>query len=239
MRRALFLLLSASVASGHRLDEYLQATTFSIGKERVQAQITLTPGVAVSSAVMAGIDTDRDGVITEAERHAYARRVLSDLSLSIDGDERKLQLVSVSFPKLEQMKEGLGEIQIDFTADVPGSRGSTRRLSFENRHQLAISAYLVNCLVPEDPDVQVARQQRNYQQSVYQLEYAQRGVEALPMRLAGGVALVLLARFAVLWRRRRALSSSARRRGETGHRISPMAIGKLPLPGAIGVHDPD
>ena len=203
MRRALFLLLSASVASGHRLDEYLQATTFSIGKERVQAQITLTPGVAVASAVMAGIDTDRDGVITVAEHHAYARRVLDDLSLSINGDARKLQLISVAFSKPEQMREGLGEIQIDFAADVPGSRGAARTLSFENRHQAAIAAYLVNCLVPEDPDVHVVRQQRNYEQSVYQLEYAQRGVEALPIWLVGGVTLVLLARFAVLWRQRR------------------------------------
>ena len=211
MRPALFLLLSASVVSGHRLDEYLQATAFSIGKERVQARITLTPGVAVAPAVMAGIDTDRDGVITEAEHHAYAGRVLSDLSLSINGDARKLQLVSARFPKLDQMKEGLGEIQIDFTADVPASHlGSARSLSFENRHQSAISSYLVNCLVPADPDVQVVRQQRNYQQSVYRLEYAQRGVEAAPIWLVVGLAIVLLARFALLWRQRRGGQSGLR-----------------------------
>ena len=55
------LLLAGTPASAHRLDEYLQATTISVEKDRVQAQIRLTPGVAVFSvgapgAVGAGPD---------------------------------------------------------------------------------------------------------------------------------------------------------------------------------------
>ena len=47
-------------------------------KDRVQAQIRLTPGVAVFPIVLAKIDTDADGVISEAEQRAYAERVLGD-----------------------------------------------------------------------------------------------------------------------------------------------------------------
>ena len=57
---AIFLLL-AIPAFPHRLDEYLQATILSIEKDRVQALVRLISGVAVSSVVLASIDTDADG----------------------------------------------------------------------------------------------------------------------------------------------------------------------------------
>ena len=52
---SLLLLTFGTPASAHRLDEYLQATTISLEKNRVQAQIRLTPGVAVAPFVMATI----------------------------------------------------------------------------------------------------------------------------------------------------------------------------------------
>jgi hypothetical protein len=55
MRIAIILFLAAS-ASAHRLDEYLQATIISVEKDRVQAEMRLVPGVAVSSFVLNGIE---------------------------------------------------------------------------------------------------------------------------------------------------------------------------------------
>ena len=49
------LLFVGAPASAHRLDEYLQATTISVEKDRVQAQIRLTPGVTVLPLVLAKI----------------------------------------------------------------------------------------------------------------------------------------------------------------------------------------
>jgi len=114
------LLFVGTPAFAHRLDEYLQATTISVEKDRVQAQIRMTPGVAVFPVVLAHIDTDADGVISEAEQRAYAEGVLGDLSLTIDGDRLQLRLVSSKFANIEEMKEGRGEIQLEFDADVPG-----------------------------------------------------------------------------------------------------------------------
>jgi len=205
------LLLVGTPASAHRLDEYLQATTISLEKDRVQAQIRLTPGVAVFPIVLANIDTDADGVISEAEQRAYAERVLGDLSLTIDGDRLRLQLVSLKFAKIEEMKEGLGEIQLEFDADVPGG-GPNRSLTFENQHQSRIAAYLVNCLVPRDPDIRITAQNRNYQQSFYQLDYMQADVRSGPRSSAwwssssgwlGVAALLLLAGLGFVWRRAR------------------------------------
>src|SRR5262245_36702969 len=116
------LLLAGTPVSAHRLDEYLQATTISVEKDRVEAQIRLTPGVAVFHIVLSRIDTDRDGVISEAERRGYAEEVLRDLSLAVDGDRLPLRLVASKFAKIEEMKEGVGEIELDFEADVPSGR---------------------------------------------------------------------------------------------------------------------
>ena len=169
---AAILLLIAASTHAHRLDEYLQATTISVEKDRVQAQLRLTPGVAVFRRVFATIDTDANGVISEAEQQTYAERVLGDLSLTIDGNHPRLQLVSATFPSIEEIKEGRGEIQLEFTAAVPGG-GPNRRLVFENHHQRRIAAYLVNGLVPRDPDIRITAQKRNYQQSFYQMDYVQ------------------------------------------------------------------
>jgi hypothetical protein len=158
---ALAILLPFGVpALAHRLDEYLQATLISLEKDQVQATLRLVPGVAVSSVVLANIDTDRDSIISASEGRAYAERVLQDLSLEVDGNRLKPRLVSVDFPPIELMKEGLGEIQIGFSADVPRG-GRNRKLIFENHHQSRISAYLVNCLVPRDRNIQVVAQNRN------------------------------------------------------------------------------
>ncbi len=205
------LLLAGMPALAHRLDEYLQGTILSVEKNRLQAQMTLTPGVAVYPIVLAGIDTNADGTISETEQRAYAGQVLGDLSLSIDGHRLTPRLVSMEFPTIEEMKAGRGEIRIEFDADLPGN-GGNRRLTLENHHQSRIAAYQVNCLVPHDRDIRIVAQNRNYSQSLYQLEYVQSDVGSDPLSLAwwsgdrtwlGAVALLLLARFAFLWRQAR------------------------------------
>ena len=166
------LLSFGSPASAHRLDEYLQATTISIDSNRVQAEMRLTPGVAVLSKVLAAIDTNGDGALSEPEQRAYAERVLRDLSLTMNGVHLPLRLISSRFAGIAEMKEGRGDIQLEFRADLP--RTSRRRtLVLENHHQSRISVYLVNCLVPSDPAIQITEQKRNYQQSIYQLDYSQ------------------------------------------------------------------
>jgi hypothetical protein len=211
------LLAIGMPAAAHRLDEYLQAVTISVERDHVQAQMRLTPGVVVFHTVFASIDTDADGVLSEAEKRAYVERVLHDLSLTVDGDRLPLRLISWKFGSIEEMKAGRGDIQLEFRADVP-RRSRSRRLIFENHHQSRIAAYLVNCLVPRDPDIQVTAQRRNYRQSRYELDYAQAGVRSGALSFAGrsgvqgglgAVFLLLCAPFAWRWRRRAGVGKSA------------------------------
>jgi hypothetical protein len=77
MRRIAFIiaataLLLSKAASAHRIDEYLQATIFSLGENRVQASMRMIPGIQVSASVIAAIDANGDGDFSEAEKRAYA-----------------------------------------------------------------------------------------------------------------------------------------------------------------------
>lgn len=166
------VLLFCLPAFPHRLDEYLEATIFSVEKDHIYVWMRLAPGVAVFPAVFASIDTDGDGVISEIEQRAYADNVLGDISLVIDGHSLKPHLMSMNFPEIERLKDGMGEIQIEFVADLPAG-GPNRELIFENHHQKSIAAYLVNCLVPSDGNIRITAQKRNENQSFYQLDFAQ------------------------------------------------------------------
>jgi hypothetical protein len=169
---AAILLSLCAAAFAHRLDEYLQATILSVEQDHVLASMRLIPGVAVSSRIIASIDTNGDGVFSEAEQQAYAQRVLRDLSITVDGRRARPTLLSESFPSLEDLRQGFGEIHIEFTVDLRRS-GHERKIVLENHHQNAISAYLVNCLVPSDPHIRILAQNRNETQSFYQLDYTQ------------------------------------------------------------------
>jgi hypothetical protein len=167
------LLCTAMPAHAHRLDEVLQATTIRLAQDHVTVAVRLTPGVAVFRPFMAAVDTDGDGAISDAEGRAYAERVGRDLSLAIDEHPAPLRLTSWAFPPVEAMRGDSGEIALQFQADVPPG-GPDRTLAFDNHHNLAgaASVYLVNCLVPRDPDLRITAQDRSYNQSTYRLTYA-------------------------------------------------------------------
>jgi hypothetical protein len=157
----------------HRLDEYLEAAMISIERDRVQISMRLVPGVAVLPVVLASIDTNRDGQISESEGQAYAQRIVRDLSLSVNGLALHPKIESVKFPSYGEMKEGLGEIHLELTAVLPADGGSERKLVLRNQHQSQVAAYLVNCLVPRDQEIHVISQNRNQNQSFYELDYSQ------------------------------------------------------------------
>ena len=204
------LLLTIAVpASAHRLNEYLQATAITLEQDRIQMQMRLVPGVAVFHRVFAAMDTDGNGILSETEKRTYAERVLGDLALTLNGERLRPRLVSWKFAKKAEMQAGRGEIQMEFAAEV-SRRGPERRLVFENRHQPQEAVYLVNCLVPHDPNIQVIAQNRNYRQSRYELDYVQTGVasgspystgRAEVWKWAGMTALLLLV--PLIWRRHR------------------------------------
>ncbi len=154
----------------HEVDEYIQSTLISLEKDHLDVQMRLVPGVDVFPQVLAQIDRNRDGLISDAEKQAYARAVLRDLTFSMNGRRAAAEIVSAKFPSIELMNAGLGEIQLALHLPVTNP-SEHQKLVLENRHQPTISAYLVNCLKPLDPSVHIVSQHRSADQSRYELNY--------------------------------------------------------------------
>jgi hypothetical protein len=114
------VILCAKGAFAHRIDEYLQATLLSLESHRVQASMRLIPGILVSTSVIAGIDSNGDGAFSESEERAYAQSVLGDLAITINGKNVQPVLDSWSFPEPTQMRQGLGEIHIEYSIKYGG-----------------------------------------------------------------------------------------------------------------------
>jgi hypothetical protein len=166
------IFLCAGVSSAHRIDEYLQATLLSVEAGRVRASMRLIPGVLVAPQVIAAIDSNGDGAFSDGEKRAYAQRVIDDLLLAIDGTSVKPTIISWSYPEPAQMREGLGEIHIEYKVDLTYSRRN-RSLTLTNRHLNSSSVYLVNALAPQDRGIRILAQKRNEKQSSYELDYQQ------------------------------------------------------------------
>ena len=83
------------------------------------------------------------------------------------------------------------------------SQHSTRQLTLENRHHREIAVFLVNALVPTDPAIRIAEQQRNTEQSFYRLDFVDAreptglapntSLVAAVAAFIGGVLLILAA----------------------------------------------
>jgi hypothetical protein len=184
-------------AGAHRLDEYLQATRFSIDLQRIDLEIDLTPGVAVAAQVLSWIDTDRDGAISRSEGEAYARQMLRSVTLSVDGVPVPVALVESHFPPPADMNLGVGAIQLRATARVPPTGAGRHRVSFLNMHRPELSVYLVNALVPADSRIQIVDQKRDRVQHGLTLDYTVAGNPPSPRTLALLAGLFLAGR--LLW----------------------------------------
>ena len=165
------MLVLASNALAHRLDEYLQATRVAVATNRIDLSIDLTPGVAVAGQVLAVVDKDRDGQVSGDECAAYARRVLKDIRVGLDEKVFPLSLVDASFPALHEVKAGMGVIRIKATAPVGQLAAGRHSLSLTNAHLPTISVYLVNALVPKDSAIRITKQTRDELQKDYRLEF--------------------------------------------------------------------
>ena len=167
------LLVCTAPAWAHRIDEYLQATILSLESNQVHASMRLIPGVIVAPSLIGMIDANHDGVFSENEKHAYANRVLGDISLSADGKPMTPLLDSWEIPEASQLGDGLGEIHLEYHVDLPPSTLVNRTLVFANRHLNGSSVYLVNVEVPQERSLHIVDQKRNPRQSVYELDYQQ------------------------------------------------------------------
>jgi hypothetical protein len=159
------------LAGAHRLDEYLQATRISVEPHRIATEINLTPGAAVADEVFAAMDRDHNNEISPAESAAYAESVVRSLSLSVDGQLRRLTLGAYSIPSLADMQHGEGIIRLHASAKTPPTPAGRHQLRFSNTYRSDIGVYMINALVPADARIRISGQSRDMLQHEFKMDY--------------------------------------------------------------------
>ncbi len=200
---AALVLAAATDASAHRLDEYLQAAQLAINPDRVDLQLELTPGAALATAILAEIDRDRNGTISDAEARAYAAVVQGAIRLELDGSLPHPELVESRPPGVDAVSKGEGTMRLRWTAPLPPLADGPHELFYLNAHHRDVGVYLANVLVPSSDRVAVTSQDRDVEQREYTVAYELKGkasplTRGLLLAGAGGALAVV----ALLVRRR-------------------------------------
>jgi hypothetical protein len=179
-RAALALIAAVSAALGvnvsaHRRDEFLQAARIGIAPDRVHLEMNLTAGIAVADGVIAGIDGDGDGLLSPIEKHGYAQHVASRVTLRVDDlPPLRLSVADASFPTAAAMRAGEAAIRLSLEAAMPPLGIGAHRVRFSNNNATKDSVYLANALVPDDDQVAVTGQARDFDQRELIIEFAVR-----------------------------------------------------------------
>jgi hypothetical protein len=164
------LAVSSRPADSHQLDEYLQAARIAIAANRLVLEMSLTPGVAVAPRVLALIDRDGDGQASAAEVDGYARQVLRDVVLSVDGQPIEMTVTRAEGASREEMSAGAGTIRLEAFGKIRAMSAGRHQLRLMNTHQPGFSVYLVNALVPSDPAITITAQRRDALQHGIELD---------------------------------------------------------------------
>jgi hypothetical protein len=165
------VVIVAPDASAHRRDEYLQAARLGIDPGRVRIELDLTPGIAVAGGVLAEIDRDRSGAISDDEARAYAAAVSKGVTLEVDGTPIPVELIDTRFRSLDAVMNGEGAIRLELAAAMPRLSNGLHRLRYRNAHRSDIGVYLANALVPDSDRVSVRAQERDGDQRELTIEY--------------------------------------------------------------------
>ena len=165
------VVLPAKEAVAHPIDEYVQNTYIDPAPDRTTLELNLTPGVLVAPEMIALIDTNGDGEISETEGEAYANEVLRDVSLEVDGEPQPLTLTSSQFPTPLDIRAGMGTIRLQVAAEAPEGVPGDHSLSFRNDHEPVNSKYLLNAF-KKSGEVEIAKQDRDRLQHAIRVDYA-------------------------------------------------------------------
>ena len=158
--------------SAHRRDEVLQASRIAVEPSDVYVEVNVTPGIAAADTLLREIDLNQDGVLSPAEQQSFAVRVLSLLTVRIDGSSPlSLTLAGSTFPAPAVMRTGDAAISLRVAARLPSLEAGDHSLEFRNDHATAGSVYLANALVPASRRLTITNQRRDVEQRGLTLDF--------------------------------------------------------------------
>ena len=126
----MIVVIGATSLSAHRRDELLQAARIGIAADRIELELSLTPGIAIADGVIGAIDRNGDGVLSPEEQRSYSEQVMAATQLWIDGRIVKMTVSTALYPLADELRDGDRSIELRLTAAFP-------ELS-TGRHEIAV-----------------------------------------------------------------------------------------------------
>jgi hypothetical protein len=167
---ALALVLLAGAAFAHPVDECMQAAYLKLGPDALELELDLTPGEQVAPQMLGLIDQDQDGQMDQPEAQRYAKRVIEDLSLTVDEQPQTFKLENVMPPSTPVFLAGGGTIKLLARTDLTAEAGS-HTFEFRNAHAPVKSGYLANVFV-QSGEVTILEQKRDAKQQTFRVRYS-------------------------------------------------------------------
>jgi len=193
----LIAVAGASPVSAHRRDELLQAARIGVAADRIELELSLTPGIAVADDVIGAIDRDHDGALSSEEQRSYAEQVLAATEVRIDDRIVKMEHAAAMYPLPGELRNGDGAIELRTAATLRALASGRHEIVFTNGYRGDISVYLANALKPDSERIVIASQHRDPEQRTLAIEFTIDGQRfaALPAWLfASGAGAWLIAR---------------------------------------------
>lgn len=169
------LLFTSLTVSAHPEDDFVQASYLTLTGEELLLDLDFRIGVEITSQVIATIDTDGDGIISELEASTYADQVTAALRLEINGQAIELTRLGMEFPSVAMLEDDLGIIQFHFSAPLPNTYPGKYEIIYENAFapEGLTNHYLVNGFVQRTAqnDIDITAQERDWEQQSITLTY--------------------------------------------------------------------
>ena len=145
----------------HRIEGLLQSSLVEVLPSGVGVEVTLVLGIDIAPKIVSRIDSNGDGVFSDAESKAWSSVFLTEQSVTMEGHPLTLKLDSVKTSPLAEMTGGHGEIVVHFHCDFDRVVSHPCVLVCANRYEPILCTYQVNGLVPKSPGVRITSHRRD------------------------------------------------------------------------------
>ena len=181
--------------SAHRRDELLQAARIGVALDRIELELSLTPGMTVADDVIGTIDRDGNGVLSAEEQREYMEQVMAATELRIDGRIVNMETAASTYPLLAELRGGDHSIELRSTARFAELSYGRHEIAFTNRHRSDIGVYLANALKPDSARIVILSQHRDPGQQRLAIDFTIDGgrFASAPIWLFGSGAVLWLA----------------------------------------------
>ena len=155
----------AAPLHAHRVEGLLQASLVEVLPAQVGIEVTLVPGMDIAPKISALLDTNGDGVFSDAESAAWSARFMAGQSVSVDGKPVPLTVKNIRTTPLAEMTNGHAEIVVYFATGPGAFDCGAHTIVCSNRYEPIPCTYQTNGLVPKAPGVSISSHRRDERQT--------------------------------------------------------------------------